>query len=130
MSTTGVSQFEVSDARMFDRPAAGRALFEQLIRDHLDVVRPESVSLIFDRRITSKTPGAFRTKVITNGVDPQVSCYYKSSRIKQYFKEPRALRNETMICDTRELGMPRVTRPAVLAAMKPASRWVHTRRGS
>jgi hypothetical protein len=35
--------------------------------------------------VTARTPGAFRTKVITQGVDPQVSCYYKASRIKQYF---------------------------------------------
>ncbi len=35
-------------------------------------------------------PGTFRTKVITKGVDPQVNCYYKASRIKQYFKEHRA----------------------------------------
>jgi hypothetical protein len=100
-------QFEVSDTRVFDRPAAGRAFFEQLIRDHLDVGRPESVSLIFDRRITSKTPGTFRTKVVTKGVDPQVSCYYKSSRMKQYFKEHRALRTETVICDTRDFGIGR-----------------------
>src|SRR5690242_6850806 len=65
-------QFEVSDTRVFDRPAAGRGFFEQLIRDHLDVGRPDSVSLIFNRRITSRTPGTFRTKVVTRGVDPQV----------------------------------------------------------
>jgi hypothetical protein len=70
---------------VFDRPAAGRAFFEQLIRDHLDVGRPESVSLIFDRRINRRTPGSWHTKVITQGVDPQISCYYRSSRIKQYF---------------------------------------------
>ena len=78
-------QFEISDARVFDRPAAGRSFFEQLIRDHLDVGRPESVSLIFDRRISRRTPGTWRTKVITKGVDPQISCYYRASRIKQYF---------------------------------------------
>jgi hypothetical protein len=78
-------QFEVSDTRVFDRPAAGRSFFEQLIRDHLDGGRPESVSLIFDRRIIRTTPGTWCTRVITKGVDPQISCYYKSSRIKQYF---------------------------------------------
>jgi hypothetical protein len=83
-------QFEVSDTRVFARPAAGRAFFEQLIRDHLDVGRPEPVSLIFDKRVTARTPGTFRTKVITKGVDPQVNCYYRSSRIKQYFTEHRA----------------------------------------
>ena len=48
-----------------------------------------------------------RTKVITKGVDPQISCYYQSSRIKQYFKEHRALRTETVICDTRDFGIGR-----------------------
>lgn len=100
-------QFEVSDTRVFDRPAAGRAFFEQVIRDHLDVGRPSSVSLIFDRRISVRTPGTFRTKVITDGVDPQISCYYRASRIKQYFKEHRALRTETVIGDTHDFGIGR-----------------------
>ena len=100
-------QFEVSDTRVFDRPAAGRAFFERLIRDHLDVGRPEQVALIFDRRINRRTPGTFRTKVVTKDVDPQISCYYKSSRIKQYFKEHRALRTETVMCDTRDFGIGR-----------------------
>jgi hypothetical protein len=85
-------QFEVAGTLVFDRPASGRAFFEGLIRDHLDVGRPDCVSLTFGRRVTSKTPGAFRTKVITQGVDPQISCYYMASRIKQYFKAHRALR--------------------------------------
>src|SRR5947207_606648 len=85
-------QFEVSDTRVFDRPQTGRAFFEGVIRDHLDVGRPDQVAIIFDRRVNSRTPGAFRTKVIPRGVDPQVCCYYKSPRLKQYFKEHRALR--------------------------------------
>jgi hypothetical protein len=54
-----------------------------------------------------KTPGRFSTKVVTKGVDPQVSCKYKSSRLKQYLKEGRALRTETVICDTRDFGIGR-----------------------
>ena len=100
-------QFEISDTRVFDRPPAGRSFFERLIRDHLDVGRPDQVALIFDRRINRRTPGTFRTQVITNGVDPQLCCYYKSSRIKQYFKEDRALRTETVICNTRDFGIGR-----------------------
>jgi hypothetical protein len=92
---------------VFDRPAAGRAFFEQVIRDHLDVGRPSSVALIFDRRVNVKTPGVFRTKVVTRGVDPQLCCYYKASRLKQYFKEHRALRTETVIGDTRDFGIGR-----------------------
>jgi hypothetical protein len=100
-------QFEVSDTRVFDRPAAGRAFFEGVIRDHLDVGRPSSVALIFDRRVNAKTSGSFRTRVVTRGVDPQVSCYFKSSRLKQYFKEHRALRTETVIGDTHDFGIGR-----------------------
>jgi hypothetical protein len=56
-----------------------------LIRDHLDLRRPDQVALIFGRRVTRATPGTFRTK----GVDPQLSMYYRSSRLKRYFKEGR-----------------------------------------
>lgn len=100
-------QFEVSDTRVFNRPAAGRAFFEGLIRDHLDIGRPSSVALIFDRRVTKSTPGRFRTRVVTRGVDPQLSCTYKSSRIKQYFKEHRALRTETVVGDTHDFDIGR-----------------------
>ena len=37
-------QFEVSDTRVFDRPQTGRAFFEGVIRDHLDLGRPEGSS--------------------------------------------------------------------------------------
>ena len=69
--------------------------------------RPEKVALIFDRKINRRTPGTFRTQVITKDVDPQISCYYKSSRIKQYFNEHRALRTETVVCNTRDFGIGR-----------------------
>jgi hypothetical protein len=100
-------QFEVSDTCVFDRPQAGRMWFEGVIRDHLDVGRPDQIALVFHRRVTRCTPGTFRTRLVTRGVDPTLSCYYKSSRIKQYFKEGRALRTETVICDTRDFGIGR-----------------------
>jgi len=100
-------QFEISETCVFDRPQAGRMWFEGVIRDHLDVGRPDQVMLIFDRRLCRSTSGPFRTRVLTKGVDPTLTCYYKSSRIKQYFKEGRALRTETVICDTRDFGIGR-----------------------
>jgi hypothetical protein len=95
-------QFELSGSRVVDRPQAGRAFFEGVIREHLDLGRPEEVALLFDRAITRRTPGAFRTKVLTTGVDPQITIFYESSRLNQYFKEGRALRTETVICDSRD----------------------------
>jgi hypothetical protein len=100
-------QFEISDTQVFHRPQAGRMWFESVIRDHLDVGRPDQVALIFHRRVNCRTPGSFRTRVVTRGVDPTLCCYYKSSRIKQYFKEGRALRTETVICNTDDFGIGR-----------------------
>ena len=100
-------QFEVSETCVFDRPQAGRMWFEGVIRDHLDIGRPEQVALIFDRRVTRRTPGSFRSRVLRRGVDPVLSCYYKSSRIKQYFKDGRALRTETVICNSYDFGVGR-----------------------
>ena len=45
--------------------------------------------------------------MLTRGVDPTLCCYYKSSRLKQYFKEGRALRTETVIGDTKDFGIGR-----------------------
>ena len=100
-------QFEVSETCVFDRPQAGRMWFEGVIRDHLDVGRPDQIALIFHRRVNRRTPGRFRTRVLNPGVDPTLCCYYRSSRIKQYFKEGRALRTEAVICDTKDFGIGR-----------------------
>jgi hypothetical protein len=102
-----VRQLELSDTRVFDRPAAGRAWFEQTIRDQLDLGRPDKVQIIFDRKITSRTPGRFQTKVITNGVEPVIQAHYKHSKVKQYFKEGRALRTETTVNDPYDFGVNR-----------------------
>ena len=76
-----------------------------MIRENLDIGRPDQVQLIFERRITRRTPGRFRTRVLTEGVTPALHIDYKHSRIKQYHKEGRALRTETTINDTRDFGI-------------------------
>ena len=53
---------------MFDRPLSGRHLFEEIIRENLDLGRPSKVSLIFNRRIDKRTPATFHTRVVTQGV--------------------------------------------------------------
>ena len=62
-------------------------------------------SLIFNTRISRRTPSRFRTRVITEGVTPSLHVDYKHSRIKQYHKQGRALRTETTINDTRDFGI-------------------------
>jgi hypothetical protein len=102
-----VRQVEMSDTRVFDRPQAGRAWFEQTIRDQLDLGRPDKVQIVFDRKITKRTPGRFQTKVITKGVEPVIQAHYKGSKVKQYFKEGRALRTETTVNDPYDFGVNR-----------------------
>ena len=100
-----ILQSEFSLTQVLDRPVTGRVFFEEVIRENLDIGRPSQVQLIFNRRVTSRTPGKFRTRVITEGVVPSLHVDYKSSRIKQYHKEGRALRTETTINNTRDFGI-------------------------
>jgi hypothetical protein len=91
--------------QVLDQPRTGRIFFEEVIRENLDIGRPDHVQLIFNRRISKRTPGRFRTRVITEGVTPSLHVDYKRSRIKQYHKEGRALRTETTINDPRDFGI-------------------------
>jgi hypothetical protein len=102
-------QVEFSLTQRLDTPTSGRVFFEQVIRENLDVGRPDQIGLIFDRRIFRKgpraTPGRFRTRVITDGVTPSLHADYKHTTIKQYHKEGKALRTETTINDTHDFGI-------------------------
>ena len=98
-------QVEVSLTQVFDRPLRGRQFFEEVIRDNLDLGRPDRIALIFDRRITKKTPGRFRTRVIHEGVHPSLHVEYKKFHLKQYFKEGRALRTEGTFNDPKDFGV-------------------------
>src|SRR3954453_22352032 len=100
-----ILQAEFSLTQVLDRPLSGRVFFEEVIRENLDLGRPDQVQLIFNRRVTKQTPGRFRTRVLTEGVTPSLHVAYKHSRIKQYHKEGRALRTETTINDARDFGI-------------------------
>jgi hypothetical protein len=100
-----ILQAEFSLTQVLDRPQTGRIFFEQVIRENLDLGRPDQVQLIFARRVTRRTPGRFRTRVLTEGVTPSLHIDYKNTRIKQYHKEGRALRTETTINNSRDFGI-------------------------
>jgi hypothetical protein len=71
---------EFSLTQVLDRPASGRAFFEQVIRENLDLGRPDQVQLIFHRCVRRDTPGRFRTRVLTEGVLPSLPVDYKRAR--------------------------------------------------
>ena len=68
--------------------------------------RPELIELIFKRgqRRGRKASGDYRTKIVTYGTEVNVNAFYRHSRIKQYLKDARALRIETVINDPGNLG--------------------------
>ena len=102
-----ILQAEFSTTQVLDRPVHGRIFFEQVIRENLDLGRPEEVQLIFNRRILRNTRARLRTRVVTHDVTPSLNIYYKNARIKQYHKENRALRTETTINNTYDFGVGR-----------------------
>jgi hypothetical protein len=100
-----ILQAEFSLTQVLDRPVQGRIFFEGAIRENLDIGRPDRVQLVFGRRIIKRTPGRFRTRVITEGVTPSLHVDYKHTRIKQYHKEGQALRTETTINETKDFAI-------------------------
>jgi hypothetical protein len=118
-------QFEFSLTHVFDRPVQGRHFFEEVIRDNLDLGRPDRIQLLFGRRVIRSTPSSFRTRVVHRGVMPKLSVEYKHSRVKQYFKENHALRTETVINNTYDVGI----RSSLhnLASLKSVARNVNRR---
>jgi hypothetical protein len=109
-------QMEVSLTHVFERPLRGREFFEQVMRENLDLGRPDRMQIIFDRRMMRNTPSRFRTQVIQIGVQPSIYITYKHSGVKQYFKENRALRTETTINNPHDFDV-----------AKDLSNWIYLR---
>ena len=69
-----ILQAEFFLAQVLDRPLHGRAFFEDVIRENLDLGRPDQVQLIFGRRVNKRTPSRYRTRVI-----PTTRCLRRTS---------------------------------------------------
>ena len=96
-------QIETSRTIVFDAPRHARAFFEALVVDNLDIGRPDQVEVIFaghPRRWgrPPKTEPTYKTRIDTRDtIGVTVNADYKHSRVKQYLKDGRALRIETVI---------------------------------
>ena len=107
-----VLQAEFSLTQVWDHPVHGRCFFEEVIRENIDLGRPEQVQLIFARKMQRKTAtdGRCRTRIVTEGVVPSLHVYYKNTHLKQYHKrQPQGagLRTETTINNTYDFGVGR-----------------------
>jgi len=108
-SSAPATRFTPATSRtlVFDAPRHARAFFEATVSDNLDIGRPDEIKLIFSRQIYKNTKSEFATKVVTRGTDVTINAFYKHSRIKEYLKEGRALRIETVVNSPDDLGVKR-----------------------
>jgi hypothetical protein len=105
-------QVEVSRTIVFDVPRQARAFFEALVADNLDLGRPEHVELLFKRSARGRKPkdpagGAFKTAIDRNNNGVTINAFWRHSRVKQYLKDGRALRIETVVNSPDDLGVAR-----------------------
>jgi hypothetical protein len=98
-------QVEVSRTLVFDDPRRARRFFEALVADNIDVGRPEQMAAVFARQLRSTTKEPFRTRIFSAGSDVKIDFTYKHSRVKQYLKDGRALRIETVINKPSDLSV-------------------------
>jgi hypothetical protein len=101
-------QVETSRTIVLDAPRHARSFFEALVADNLDLGRPEHVELIFGRQRGRKAGGVFKTAIDRHTGGVTINVFYKHSRAKQYLKDGRALRIETVINDAYDIGCQRL----------------------
>jgi len=100
-------QTEIACTQLWKKAQDGLQFFEQVIRENIDLGRPEKVGVIFGKQIRKATRKAhrFSSRVFTYGAIPVFHVYYKKNKLKQYYKEAKALRNEMTINNPRDFGV-------------------------
>jgi hypothetical protein len=107
-----ILQAEFSLTQIWDQAVSGRCFFEEVIRENIDLGRPEQVQLIFSRKLRKSTvaDGRCRTRIINEGVIPSLHIYYKNTHSKQYHKAAKrraGLRTETTINNAYDFAVGR-----------------------
>jgi hypothetical protein len=105
-------QTETSRTLVFDQDVHARAFFESLLCENMDLGRPENAELLFRRGQplggrSNPPPGGFKTKIDQSCELVTMNVFYKHSRVKQYLKDGRALRIETVINNPSDLRINR-----------------------
>ena len=96
-------QVETSRTLVFDAPRHARVFFEALVADNLDIGRPDTDRGDLRRprvggAVRRKLEPCHKTRIVTRDtIGVTVNAVYKHSRVKQYLKDGRALRIETVI---------------------------------
>jgi hypothetical protein len=98
-------QVEASRTLVFNDPRCARGFFEALVADNIGIGRPAEVAMVFARPLRRPTKHPYRTRIFGPGTEVKMDFSYKHSRVKQYLKEGRALRIETVINKPSDIGV-------------------------
>ncbi len=99
-------QVEVSRTLVFDDPRRARSFFEALVQDNVGVGRPHKVHAVFGRDRRGRTTAMpFSTRIFSPGTEVSIDVHYKHSKVKQYLKEGRAYRIETVVNKPADLRL-------------------------
>jgi hypothetical protein len=119
-----ILQAEFSLTQIWDRPLNGRCFFEEVIRENIDLGRPEQVQLIFSRKLNKSTvaDGRCRTRILTEGVIPSLHIYYKNTHSKRFWCKQFLIVTERRLesitrgktCAAHKLEFPVLGKPAQL----------------
>src|SRR5258706_3901569 len=123
-------QVETSPTLVFDAPRHAPGGFEGPIADQLDPGRPEHVQILFKRDPRGRKPkdqagGTFRTAIDRNSQGVTINAFWRHSRVKQYLKDVRPLRIETVVNSPDDVGCPR--RPHNLPELQARARAINAR---
>ncbi len=102
-----IYQAEFSDNVIFHRTQVLNHVYEEFLRDHLHLGRPDMLKVVFGRRIQRNTPGTFKTRLLRQGVVSCLKVFSKKSFLKQYNKGGRVLRTEVCVNDPRDFRIGR-----------------------
>ena len=117
-----ILQAEFSLTQVLDQPVTGRIFFEEVIRENLDIGRPSQVSLVFDRKVSRRTPGRFRTRVITDGVVLRCTLITRrpassntTRRDRRFAPKPPSMTPATLL----SAGASKISRNCARSALRP-----------
>jgi hypothetical protein len=101
-----VSQVEDCTNLIFERRAALDRLHERLLDLNRSIGHPDTIAIIFGRRITQHTDTGLKAQVLDHDLGlPVIRSEYKSSSIKQYVRDNLVLRTETTSYPTPDVAV-------------------------
>lgn len=100
------AQVEYCDNLIFHRRAALDAIGERLLDANRTLGRPDKITVIFGRKVTSRYHGKLQTEIEDMHLpNPVIRSHYGNGFIKQYVRDHRILRTETATHNVNDYGV-------------------------